>query len=249
MTLSATDRKILNVLQARFPLVSAPFQAIGDEMGMTEQEVLQSVRRAKDEGVLRQVSAIFDTRRLGYKSILVAVQAEKERLDEVADIFNRHPGVSHNYGRTHGFNLWFTLAVQPDDDLQETLDQMMAEARVDKMRLLPTLQFFKIGVNFDVENYTNTSNAEEGTATVDASLEPITVSEFDKQVIRELQEDLPLEPRPFAAMATRLGIPEQELFDAAGDLQERGAMRRFSAVLHHREAGFRANAMICWQVP
>ena len=75
------------------------------------------------------------------------------------------------------------------------------------------------------------------------------VSDFEVEVIRELQEDVELTSRPFSTMAERLGIGLQEMFDIADSFQERGLMRRFSAVLHHRRAGFRSNAMAVWKVP
>ncbi len=122
MKLDATDRKLLNAMQTGFPLVSRPFVAIGEELGLGEADVLERMASYREGGVLRQISAIFDTRRLGYQSILVAVRVDPARLDEVASVLNRHPGVSHNYGRTHGFNLWFTLAVHPDEDLKATVE-------------------------------------------------------------------------------------------------------------------------------
>ena len=249
MKLDATDRKLLNALQTGFPLVSRPFAAIGDGLGLWEGDVLGRVASYREGSVLRQISAIFDTRRLGYQSILVAVRADPARLDEVASVLNRHPGVSHNYGRPHGFNLWFTLAVHPDEDLQATVDELVERSRVEAVRLLPMERFFKIGVNFDLEDNTNASTVSEGTARVAQSTAPLTLSALDIAVIRELQEDFTLTPRPYAPMARRLGLTEEELFAAAADLWERGAMRRVSAVLHHRSAGITANAMLCWRVP
>lgn len=249
MKLDATDRKLLNALQTGFPLVSRPFAAIGDGLGLGEADVLGRVASYREGGVLRQISAIFDTRRLGYQSILVAVRADPARLDQVASVLNRHPGVSHNYGRTHGFNLWFTLAVHPDDDLQATVDELVERSGVDAVRLLPMERFFKIGVNFDLEGNTNASTASEGTARVAQSTAPVPISALDVAVIRELQEDFTLTPRPYAPMARRLDITEDALFAAAADLRERGVMRRVSAVLHHRRAGITANAMLCWRVP
>ncbi len=249
MKLDATDRKLLNAMQTGFPLVSRPFVAIGEELGLGEADVLERMASYREGGVLRQISAIFDTRRLGYQSILVAVRVDPARLDEVASVLNRHPGVSHNYGRTHGFNLWFTLAVHPDEDLKATVDELVERSGVDAVRLLPMERFFKIVVNFNLEDNTNASTATEGTARVEQSTVPIVLTALDIAVIRELQEDFPLIPEPYAPMAQRLGLAEDALFAAAADLKERGAMRRVGAVLHHRRAGITANAMLCWQVP
>lgn len=103
-------------------------------------------------GLIRQINAIFDTRRLGYKSALVAFSVNSNKLDFVADIINQHPGVSHNYERNHEYNMWFTLAVPPGTDMKQDLDKMAALDGVIKYRVLPTLKLYKIGVRLDMVN-------------------------------------------------------------------------------------------------
>jgi DNA-binding Lrp family transcriptional regulator len=253
-TLELTDRQILNIIQKNFPVVERPFEDIAKQLGSTEDDVITRIKDLKAQNVVRQISAIFDTRRLGYKTTLAAMRLPEDKLESGAQIVNRHPGVSHNYARNGHFNLWFTLAVPPYEDLKETIDQMAEESGAETVRLMPTIKFFKIGVNFDMVK-------EEGNAkeiySPDGFNKPIDenwnkaeeVSEYDIQVIRELQEDVEVIPEPFAAVAERLGITVKELADAAVGLQDRGMMRRFSAVLHHRRAGFSYNAMVVWKVP
>ena len=93
------DRKLLNIIQGRFPLVDRPYQALGDEMEIGEAEVIERLTALKRQNVLRQISAIFDTRRLGYKTTLVAMAFEPGDLHRSALVINRHPGVSHNYAQ------------------------------------------------------------------------------------------------------------------------------------------------------
>jgi len=256
-----TDRKLLNLIQGSFPLVDQPYLELGEELGITEDEIIKRLSELKRQNVLRQISAIFDTRRLGYKTTLVAMAFEPEQLNGALEI-NKHPGVSHNYAREGSyFNLWFTLAVPPDHDLEGTVDRMGQDTQALSYRMMPTIRFFKIGVNFDMVkekgssfNYNPDGNgsAKDQDAAKEAAKgwnQAQELSELDKVSIRELQEDLALLPRPFDAMATTLGIDTQELFQRAANFQERRLMRRFSAVLHHRRSGFRANAMIVWQVP
>ena len=254
-----TDKTLLNIIQSRFPLVDEPYRAIGEELGTSEADVVERIGRLKKQNLVRQISAIFDTRRLGYKTTLVAFRYAPERLDQGAHKINEHPGVSHNYARKGHFNLWFTLAVPPHEDLEATVTRMGEETGALAWRLMPTIRFFKIGVNFDMvrkqgaaydyyspDGY-SAAGGVKGLHEDWNRAEP--VSPFEVAVIRELQEDLSLEIRPFDGMANRLGITTQELFDLASGFQERGLMRRFSAVLHHRKAGFRANSMAVWQVP
>ncbi|MEX2458240.1 MAG: AsnC family transcriptional regulator, partial [Actinomycetota bacterium] len=100
------DRELLNVIQNDFPMESAPFAELGRRLGIDEAETLTRIARLKDQHVIRQVSAIFDTRALGYRSSLVAMAVPKDRLERAAELINAHPGVSHNYRRNHEFNLW-----------------------------------------------------------------------------------------------------------------------------------------------
>ena len=252
--LDLTDRELLNHLQSSFPLTEEPFLQLGRELGMSEPDAIGRVRALKDRNVVRQISAIFDTRRLGYKTSLVAARFSPEGLDAGARAINEHPGVSHNYARNGQFNLWFTLAVPPYESLEDTVEEMARRTGAEGYRILPTIRFFKIGVNFDMvkeegaaEEYYSPDGYNRSNGANWNKVEPVT--DFEIEAIRELQEDLPLEPRPFALMAARLGIDQTELFDLARSFEERGIMRRFSAVLHHRKAGFKANAMAVWKVP
>ena len=253
-TMDLVDRKILNIIQTRFPLVEMPFAEIGDEVELPEEEVIERIGELKGKNVVRQISAIFDTRRLGYKTTLVAMRLPADELDAAAQIINVHPGVSHNYARNGHFNLWFTVAVPPYEDLAETVEDMASRTGAESYRLMPTIKFFKIGVNFDMvkeEGAARKYYSPDGYDRADGQNwnKAMPITDFEIEVIRELQEDVELTPRPFSPMAERLGIPLQELFDIADSLQERSLMRRFSAVLHHRRAGFSSNAMAVWKVP
>ncbi len=117
------DKEILNEIQWSFPLVTRPFDSIAKKFNTTPEIVKERLNNLKEIGVLRQLSAIFDTRKLGYTSSLVAMEIEADKLEYVASQINRHPGVTHNYERDHEFNLWFTLAVPPGADLKAELDK------------------------------------------------------------------------------------------------------------------------------
>ena len=255
-SMDLVDRKLLNIIQSNFPLVDLPYGELGRALDIPESEVMDRLRALRDKNVVRQISAIFDTRRLGYKSSLVAMAFKPKRLHKGALKINEHEGVSHNYAREGSYyNLWFTLAVAPDDSIEETVQCMAGETHAESFRIMPTIRFFKIGVNFDMVT-------EKGAAykyyspdgyTRDAKLEdwnvPVALSDFDIQAIRELQEDLCMEARPFDAMAQRLGLANAGLFELIKEFEQRGIMRRYSAVLYHRKAGFKDNGMGVWKVP
>lgn len=259
----SVDKKLLNLLQSDFPLAREPWKTIGEKVNISEQEVLDRVRVLKKKNVVRQIGAIFDTRRLGYSSTLVAMRFPEDKLDAAAHMLNAHPGISHNYARDGYFNLWFTLAVPPGQIIADEVDILAKASGAEATRLLPTIRFFKIGVNFDMEKKVSDarkyfvpdpaegSNGKKADTTNPGEgwNKAQELSDFDVAFIKELQDDLPLESKPFDPMAERLGITVERLFEYCDELVERRLMRRYSAVLYHRRAGFDANAMIVWKVP
>ena len=194
------------------------------------------------------ISPIFDTRALGYTSCLVAAKVPESRIREAADIISRHPGVSHNYRRDGDFNIWFTLAVPPGEDLQKHLDRLGAEASLDSVRPMPALRVFRIGVKLDM---TGTDEAEADSPESDPArkVTAVALTDFDKQVIRATQGDLPLTERPFDEACRQLAIDFAALVEWMDRMRECGVLRRMAAILHHRTAGFTANGMAVWRVP
>lgn len=242
--LDATDRRLLNLIQKDFPLVALPFAAIGEQMGINEEDVLARTRRLKEDGIIRQISAIFDSRLLGYSSTLVAIDIPEERVDESAGRISEHPGVSHNYKRDHQFNVWFTLTLPPGADLEAEVARLSEEAGARRARILPALALFKIGVELDLEQGTNSAEKRKR-----SKEPPQSFTEEDLAYVRVLQQDLLLEAAPFRGWAESLGVSEDELFARARDFEASGVMRRFAAVLRHQKVGFVANGMICWRIP
>ncbi len=244
--LESIQKRLLNIVQADFPLCLRPWLEISRQLGITEEETIAHVADLKRKNIIREISAIFDTRRLGYSSTLVAMRFYPETLDRSARLINLHPGVSHNYSRESYFNLWFTLAVPPTRSLESETVKLGEIAGAKKFRIMPTLRFFKIGVNFDMERKVSNAKAHRPSATTSKD---VNISFKDKKAIIELQEDLPLVPEPFEEMSHRVNMPSRDLLKHAEELKNRGLMRRYGAVLHHRRAGFSANAMVVWNVP
>lgn len=244
------DQRLLNALQAGIPLDRRPFAGIAEAVGIDEDEVLRRMQVLKDAAVIRQVSAIFDTRALGYESTLVAAAYPDDRLFDAAKVINGHPGVSHNYRRTHHFNMWFTLAVEPDArlSLEDTLDILARETGAISMRILPTLMLYKINVQLDMTGEKGTTARAEPQAPPQRG-DGKPPSDEDREAILILQEDLPLVPEPFDAWAQAGGWDVDRLLAKAQEMKDRTLMRRFAAVLNHRKAGFGANGMAVWKVP
>jgi len=242
--LAPTDRRLLDALQRDFPLTARPFAAIGRRLGLAEDDVIAHVRRLKDDGLIRQIGAIFDTRALGYRSTLVAMRVPPERVDQAAAVVSGHPGVSHNYRRDHIWNLWFTLAVPPDDDLKATAVRLTQEAGGYPYRSLPALRVFKIGVRLAMSNEGAAPRAEGLTA----ASPPRPVSPRDRAFVRALQDDIEIVAQPFGAAAGRLGVSQEEIFIWLRQAAAAGWLRRFAVILNHRRAGYGANGMVVWRV-
>ena len=227
-------------------MTQQPFKEIAAAMNTTEEEVLSTVQRLKDEKIIRQTSAIFDTKRLGYKSSLVAFKVAEENIDEAAQTINAHPGVSHNYLRNHDYNIWFTMAVAPDSTLglEKTIEILKEQTGADDAIILPTLKMFKISVKMDTTGKRAKKEKVKKTAHKAIELTPRHIA-----VIKELQKDIAVTSEPYKEATEKLDLSYDEFFGIANELKESGVMRRFATILNHRKAGFGANAMSVWSVP
>jgi siroheme decarboxylase len=244
------DRKLLNLMQGGFPLARRPYAEVARMAGIEEDEALRRVQRLIDDRIIRQVTPIFDTRVLGYKSMLVAAKVDPEHPHRAAKIINSHPGVSHNYLRNHDFNLWFTIATEPDSELglEGTLEVLQRLTGAESVRQLPTLRLFKIRMDLEMEGDTE-ALASAGMVEEPKEPDPIELSELDIAVIRALQGDMPVAPEPYEPAAVELGISQERLLEQLESMSERKALRRVAAILFHRRAGFSANGMGVWKVP
>jgi len=237
--------KILYELQKNFPLTKRPFLALADKFSITEDEMLQIIQKEKDDQIIRQTSAIFDTKKLGYKSSLVAFRIDKKDMDKAVAALNSHPGISHNYERNHEFNVWFTLATPPNSllGLDDTIKVLAKMAHAKEYIALPTLKLFKIMVQLDTAN-----SAKKKQVVKTKKFKDIALTDLHKQIIKYAQEDIKITQEPFLQMINEIGIDYDTFFASLQELQDAGIMRRFATILNHRKAGFNSNAMVVWDV-
>jgi siroheme decarboxylase len=248
--LDETDKRLMNLLQSSYPLDPEPFALIASEAELAPREVKARTQRLLDERIIREITPIFDTRALGYSSMLVAAKVDAENPHRAAKVINSHPGVSHNYLRTHEFNLWFTIATPPDSQLglDGTLEVLQRLTGAESIRQLPTLQLFKINMNLEMEGGT-----EDLAATVEAAppreLERQPYDDLDVAMIRALQGPMEVTDRPYDAAAAQVGMSTDEFLGHLRGMVDRKLLRRVAAILYHRRAGFSANGMGVWRVP
>ena len=237
--------EILSRIQKKFPLAPKPFETIANELNTTEDEVLNILQKEKTDAIIRQTSAIFDTKRLGYKSSLVAFKIPHAKIDDAVKIINSHPGISHNYERNHDFNIWFTLGISPDSKLglEKTVELLAKLTQADDYIMLPTLKLFKINVKL------NTTGKDEKKEKVKKVIhKEIELTPLHHAIIAKAQYDIEMVSEPFKDIIDELEIDYDTFFSILAELQDAGIMRRFASILNHRKAGFNANAMVVWDV-
>lgn len=237
--------EILYRVQKNFPLCKKPFEEIANELNITENEVLRILQEEKENNVIRQTSAIFDTKKLGYKSSLVAFEIKEENIDAAVEILNSHPGISHNYERNHSYNIWFTIAIAPNSksNLEDTIKLLATLTKAEDYIILPTLKLFKISVKLD------TTNKQEKKEKIEKKvLKSLDLNDFHYSIIKEAQNDIAIVSEPFKDIIEKLDISYDQFFSTLKDFQEAGVMRRFACILNHRKAGFNANAMVAWDI-
>ncbi|HNY26583.1 MAG TPA: AsnC family transcriptional regulator [Candidatus Sumerlaeota bacterium] len=256
LSLDDLDRRILDAVQTAFPLDERPFRVLAERLQLSEEALLTRLRALKESGLIRQLSAIFDSAALGYQSTLLAFELPPEALESAAARINSHPGVSHNYEREHRFNLWSTLTVPPEADLRAHARALARLAGARTWLFLPAFRVFKIGVWFSMgEPEGEFLEAERPGSETDSGLSNpvheavVPLSDLEQAAVRALQTDLPLEAEPFSTLAATQGLTSVQLLNLARQFLERGAMRRFAAILRHRQAGYTANIMSAWNVP
>ncbi len=251
-------------LQRGIPLSERPFEEVGVSCGLSEEAVLALVRRLLDSGEARRFGAVFDARRLGYRSALCAMRVPHENLAETAAKVARLTGVTHAYERGWPAelppdlpggpagrvwpNLWFTLAA-PSASFAQELETLRAECQPFAIDELSALRRFKIDVIFDVRTRDRDERVEPRPLPGQAQGTVYHLDVRHQAWVRMLQGDLPVRARFFSALAETLGLREEDLLAQLSDWQAKGLMRRVGLLLRHREIGFKANGMCCWDLP
>ncbi|MBN1846346.1 MAG: hypothetical protein JW810_11725 [Sedimentisphaerales bacterium] len=248
------QKNILRIIQRRFPVATRPYAELAAELAASETDVLEAVRRLADDGIIRRIGAVFEAARLGYVSTLAAAQVPAERLEAFVARLNALPGVSHNYGRRHRLNVWFTLTVRHEESIARILDDLQAGFDLETIHSLPSIRRFKIRVEFDPDRSPpNASGPVEDAGESDRGLrepacragEPAAVFTDDqKELVRRLQNGLDITTNePFAAVAAVAHMDPDQVLRQINRWQADGTIRRFGASLRHERIGYTANGM------
>lgn len=248
--MDSVGRMLLDRIQRSFPLVSKPYEALAAGVGISEAEVRERIGELKQRRQVRQISAIFNTGALGYRSSLVAMAVSDRQLESAAQAVNAYPGVSHNYLRPGTYNMWYTIAVPPGESLEAKVGELACAAGDWPTIILPARRKYKLAVVLDVleEGETEATLEQPGGMVLEAQ-EAFQTTAENIRMVRCIQEDLPLVERPFAAWAAMMHMDEAALLEGIARWLNQGIIRRFAAVLNHRQVGFSANGMVVWHCP
>lgn len=150
MSVDQTDKKLLQIIQSNFPVVQRPYEMIGRQLGINEQEVMDRISRLQQAGIIRRLGGLFDSRKIGYTGTLCALRVPEEEIDQVAQIINSYPGITHNYLRNHHYNMWFTLLAESEQHINSILNEIKEKTGLADILNLPAVNIFKVRVNFNL---------------------------------------------------------------------------------------------------
>ncbi len=255
--MDAIDRALLNAIQNNFPITVHPYQILGEAVGITEEDAFKRIQHLRQEGIIRRLGGVFDSRRLGYFSTLCAGKIPEEKIPILAKQLEGIPGVTHNYIRDHTYNIWFTLIARSQAVAERILQNLREVSGLTDIFTLPASRVFKINVNFDFdlsiedvdpEDALNASVKDVLRGAQKEEVSPYELTNDEIILIRVIQGNLPDSLTPFTELAESIQWPTDKVISVANRLLEGKILRRFGAVLRHQKAGFVSNAMGVWQV-
>jgi DNA-binding Lrp family transcriptional regulator len=236
--------RLLNEFQRGFPLCPAPYAKIAQRLAVPEQWVLDALYAFREQGVVSRVGAVFAPRAIGV-SALAALCVPEARLEQIAEHVSSFAEVNHNYEREHAFNLWFVATASDETTLTEVLRRIEAECGCGRLLVLPLLEEYRIDLGFELDP----RKEHHGPSTASTKPAPIQLSAAERRLVLALQAGIEVVHRPYQALAEAAELSEEETLRLLDQWIRQGIIRRFGVILRHRELGYRANAMVVWDVP
>ena len=236
--LSKRGIEFLGVIQTDFPVTERPFAEVANRLGWTEKEVIDSLHTLMHSGIVRAFGPVFEPRKLGYKSTLIAAKVESERVAEIAAAMLDIREITHNYLRDHELNLWFTLTARSQEIIDDIVLWFKKFTGVKKVLDLPILKVYKISAVFDVNLKSHANRS------FNDFVRPMNESE--KNIVRTIQNDFPIAERPFQIIAEASDSMESEIIETVNRWLGEGTIRRFGARINHRRVGYTANTLAVW---
>jgi len=264
LEISDKESQLLVAVQRGIQVVDRPFAVLGEAVGIAEDEVIEFIKNLRAKGEARRFGAVFDSRKLGYRSALCAMQVSEDKLPAVSKNITALRGVTHAYQRgwsnelprdsaggpaeNNWPNFWFTLAA-PAKSFQDELDALRAACDPYVIYELPALIRFKIDVVFDLRTRERDERVEPHSSNDLNSTEVFELDQMQQSIVQYLEGDIPVVADFYGSVADHLGMEKPLLLKTLSGWQSNGVMRRIGLLLRHRKVGFKANGMCCWNVP
>lgn len=238
---------LLNDFQRDFPLVPAPFGVIAGRLGASEAQVLAMLSGLQARGMVSRVGAVLRPHCIG-SSTLAAMAVPVAELEEVARLVSGYAEVNHNYEREHHFNLWFVVTAADEARVHAVLAEIESRSGYPALHL-PMLEDYHIDLGFDLLQPQQGRHAEDRRAGTPNARWRAVLQPSELALIGAIQEGLPLVSRPFAEIGAAIGLSEREVIAGLAQLLGQGIIKRMGVVVRHHELGYRANAMVVWDIP
>ena len=242
-------KSLLNDFQRNFPLEPAPFAQIARRLNTSPETVLKTLKELQDKGAVSRVGPVFRPNTVG-ASTLAAMAVAAEKLETVAAVISEFPQVNHNYEREHHYNLWFVVTAENNAALTATLYKI-EQATGYRVLSLPLVRDYHIDLGFRMNLGRGVGLSQISTQEAEPVIHPGRELLFGgvEDLIEVVQGGLPLVTRPYREIAQQLGCSEQAVIDKLHGMIEAGIIKRLGVVVRHHELGYRANAMVVWDVP
>ncbi len=143
------EQHLLNDFQRDMSLSATPYADMAKQLGVSENEVLQSIQSLEERGVISRVGPVFRPNRIGV-STLAAMSVPEDQLECVARIVSAFPEVNHNYQRDHDYNLWFVVTASSEEHLDIVLYEIELHTEHSLMSL-PMLDDYFIDLGFTLK--------------------------------------------------------------------------------------------------
>lgn len=242
-------RTLINHYQGDFPLSNQPFAEVAARLGQSEAAVIASISELLKQSWLSRFGPLYNAERLGGGLVLAALTAPENRYQEVAEQVNALPEVAHNYRREHQLNMWFVLATETPEGIQQAAERIEADSGC-KVLLFPKEREYHLGFYLQL----GTPGTDEPLVQAKALRAPPLLpakplDNMDRLIIQHSQAGLPLAPRPYAAIAESCNTSEEIVLERLQTMLDTGLIRRIGLVPNHYRLGLKANGMSVWNIP
>ena len=233
--------RLINDYQRHFPLVPRPFRFLAEQSFVAEAEVMARYRCLLERGIVSRIGPVFAPGRIGV-STLLALAVPLNRMAAVAKTLDALEAINHSYEREHELNLWAVATAANAAELTAIVSRIESETGLPVLSL-PMTEEFRIDLGFDLRD-----DAKALSAPV-LNGPRVVLGPRSQRLVRRLQSGIEVVPEPYRQLAAQTQMSEDAVLSHLADWIASGVIRRFGVVVHHRELGYRANAMAVWDVP